>query len=238
MGVYPLTCPVELAIFSFPWGRYLGPEAIEQGVDVHVSSWRRYAPATAAPLGKIGGQYVTNQFVAVEARQLGFSEGIALTTDGFLSEGSGENLFLVRDGVLYTAPTAFSILPGITRDSVIRLARDHGYRVENERAMPREALYIADKLFFTGTAAEITPVRSVDRIQVGTGKRGPVTKRMPEAVLRNRRRASATRPARLVDPSASAWRRSGAGALRTARATASDDRGQAARHGTIRGSES
>jgi branched-chain amino acid aminotransferase len=179
MGVFPLTCPVELAIFSFPWGRYLGPEAIEQGVDAHVSSWRRYAPATAAPLGKIGGQYVTNQFVAVEARQLGFAEGIMLDAAGYVSEGGGENLFLIKRGEITTTPLSSSILEGVTRDSVIQIAKDLGYTVKFEN-VTREMLYLCDELFMTGTAAEITPVRSVDRIQVGTGKRGPITKRMQE----------------------------------------------------------
>jgi branched-chain amino acid aminotransferase len=179
MGVYPLTCPVELAIFSFPWGRYLGPEAIEQGVDVGVSSWRRFAPATTAPLGKIGGQYVTNQFVSVEARQNGFAEGIMLDSFGFVSEGGGENLFLVRRGEITTTPLSSSILEGVTRDSVITLARDLGYTVRFEN-VTREMLYLCDELFMTGTAAEITPVRSVDRVQVGAGKRGTVTKRLQE----------------------------------------------------------
>jgi branched-chain amino acid aminotransferase len=179
MGVYPLTCPVEVAIFSFPWGRYLGPEAIEQGIDAHVSSWRRYAPATTAPLGKIGGQYVPNQFVAVEARQNGFAEGIMLDSFGFVSEGGGENLFLVKRGEIVTTPLSSSILEGVTRDSVITLARDLGY-VVREQNVTREMLYLCDELFMTGTAAEITPVRSVDRIQVGSGKRGPITKRMQE----------------------------------------------------------
>jgi branched-chain amino acid aminotransferase len=179
MGVYPLTCPVELAIFSFPWGRYLGPEAIEQGVDAHVSSWRRFAPSTSAPLGKIGGQYVTNQFVSVEARQNGYAEGIMLDSFGWVSEGGGENLFLVRRGEITTTPLSSSILEGITRDSVIAIARDLGYEVRFEN-VSREMLYLCDELFMTGTAAEITPVRSVDRIAVGSGKRGPVTKRLQE----------------------------------------------------------
>jgi branched-chain amino acid aminotransferase len=179
MGVYPLTCPVEVAIFSFPWGRYLGPEAIEQGVDVGVSSWRRFAPATTAPMGKIGGQYVTNQFVSVEARQNGFAEGIMLDSFGFVSEGGGENLVLVRRGEITTTPLSSSILEGVTRDSVIALARDLGYTVRFEN-VTREMLYLCDELFMTGTAAEITPVRSVDRVQVGAGKRGTVTKRLQE----------------------------------------------------------
>jgi branched-chain amino acid aminotransferase len=179
MGVYPLGCPVEVAIFCFPWGRYLGPEAIEQGVDVHVSSWRRFAPGTTAPLGKIGGQYVTNQFVAVEARQNGFAEGIMLDSFGYVSEGGGENLFLVKRGEIVTTPLSSSILEGVTRDSVITLARELGFTVRFEN-VTREMLYLCDELFMSGTAAEITPVRSVDRIPVGDGKRGLVTKRVQE----------------------------------------------------------
>jgi len=179
MGVYPLGCPVEVAIFSFPWGAYLGPEAIEHGVDVAVSSWRRFAPATSAPLGKIGGQYVTNQFVSVEARQNGFAEGIMLDSFGYVSEGGGENLFLVKRGEIVTTPLSSSILEGVTRDSVIALARDLGFTVRFEN-VTREMLYLCDELFMTGTAAEITPVRSVDRVQVGAGKRGTVTKRLQE----------------------------------------------------------
>ena len=179
MGVYPMTCPVELAIFSFPWGRYLGPEAIEQGVDAAVSSWRRFAPSTSVPLGKIGGQYVTNQFVSVEARQNGYAEGIMLDSFGYVSEGGGENLFLIRRGEITTTPLSASILEGVTRDSVITVARDLGLPMRFEN-VSREMLYLCDELFMTGTAAEITPVRSVDRIQVGSGKRGPITKRLQD----------------------------------------------------------
>ena len=179
MGVYPLTCPVEVAIFSFPWGAYLGPEAIEHGVDAAVSSWRRFAPSTTAPLGKIGGQYVTNQFVAVEARQNGYAEGIMLDSFGYVSEGGGENLFLIRRGEITTTPLSSSILEGVTRDSVVTLARDLGYTVRFEN-VTREMLYLCDELFMTGTAAEITPVRSVDRIPIGSGKRGPITRHLQE----------------------------------------------------------
>lgn len=180
MGVYPLTCPVEVAIFSFPWGAYLGPEAIEHGVDAAVSSWRRYAPSTTAPLGKIGGQYVPNQFVAIEARQHGYAEGIMLDSFGYVSEGGGENLFLVRRGEIVTTPLSSSILEGVTRDSVVTLAREAGYTVRFEN-VSREMLYLCDELFMTGTAAEITPVKSVDRIPIGSGERGPITKRLQEA---------------------------------------------------------
>jgi branched-chain amino acid aminotransferase len=180
MGVNPLHNPVETVIAVWEWGKYLGDEALEEGVDVEVSSWQRNAPNTTPGLAKAAGNYLSSSLIKMNAVLNGFAEGIALTTDGFLSEGSGENLFLVRDGVLYTTPTAYSILPGITRDAVITLARDRGYRVE-ERVMPREALYIADELFFTGTAAEITPIRSVDHYAIGAGRRGPVTAELQEA---------------------------------------------------------
>ncbi|MDX1420454.1 MAG: branched-chain amino acid transaminase [Rubricoccaceae bacterium] len=180
MGVNPLHNPVETVIAVWEWGNYLGEEALEEGVDVEVSSWQRNAPNTTPGLAKAGGNYLSSSLIKMDAVKKGFAEGIALTTDGFLSEGSGENLFLVRDGVLYTTPTAYSILPGITRDAVITLARERGYRVE-ERVMPREALYLADELFFTGTAAEITPIRSVDHYRIGAGRRGPITAELQEA---------------------------------------------------------
>lgn len=179
MGVFPLACPVEVVVFSFPWGTYLGPEAIAGGVDAQVSSWRRFAPGTTAPLGKIGGQYVTNQFVSIEARANSYAEGIMLDSQGFVSEGGGENLFLVRRGEIVTPPLASSILEGVTRDSVMTLARDLGIRV-TEQQVTREMLYLCDELFMTGTAAEVTPVRSVDRIPVGTGGRGPITERLQQ----------------------------------------------------------
>ena len=175
LGVDGRKCPVEVIIGTVPWGRYLGPEAIEQGVDVAVSSWRRMAPGSLTPLGKIGGQYINSQYVAMEAHDGGFNEGISLDIYGYVSEGSGENLFMIRDGVIYTPPLAASILGGITRNCAITLARDLGHQVQYA-TLTREMLYIADELFFTGTAAEITPIRTVDRIPVGSGSRGPITK--------------------------------------------------------------
>jgi branched-chain amino acid aminotransferase len=174
MGVYPLECPLEVFIIPWTWGSYLGAEGIANGVDVCVSSWRRAAPDTFPTMAKAGGNYLNSQLSKMEARLDGYSEGIMLDSFGQVSEGSGENLFLVRDGKLFTSPIAAGILNGITRDSVATIARDMGIQVV-EQVMPREMLYIADELFFTGTAAEITPIRSVDRIQVGTGKPGPVT---------------------------------------------------------------
>lgn len=179
LGVNPRTCPVEVMIAAFPWGRYLGPEAIEEGVDVGVSSWRRAAPDTAAPMGKIGGQYVNSQFVVMEAHDHNYTEGIALDAYGYVSEGSGENLFLIQDGVIYTPPVSTSILVGITRSVAMTIAEDLGYEVR-EQQITREWLYIADELFFTGTAAEITPIRSVDGVEIGAGGRGPITKAIQE----------------------------------------------------------
>jgi len=166
-----------MAIITLEWGRYLGVEAIEQGVDVMVSSWRRMAPNTFAPMAKIGGQYVNSSFVAMEATDGGFVEGIALDVEGNISEGSGENIFLIKEGVVYTPPLSSAILPGVTRMAVMTLCRDLKYRVE-ERALPREFLYTADEVFFTGTAAEITPIKSVDRVPVGKGGRGAITARL------------------------------------------------------------
>jgi branched-chain amino acid aminotransferase len=175
LGVDGRGCPVETIVASVPWDTYLGKEAIEAGVDVQVSSWRRMAPSTVNALAKIGGQYVNSQNIVMEARDNGFIEGIALDIYGYVSEGSGENLFVVYNGELYTPPLSNSILGGITRNSAVTLARDLGYTIK-EQSLPREMLYLADEMFFTGTAAEITPVRSVDRMPVGDGKRGPITK--------------------------------------------------------------
>lgn len=180
MGVNPLNNRVETIIAVWEWGKYLGPEALEQGVDVEVSSWNRNAPNTTPGLSKAAGNYLSSSLIKMDAIKKGFAEGIALTTSGFLAEGSGENLFLIRDGILYTSPTAFSILPGITRNTIITLARERGYRVE-EKLLPREALYIADEIFFTGTAAEVTPIRSVDHHTIGEGRRGPITKDLQDA---------------------------------------------------------
>jgi branched-chain amino acid aminotransferase len=182
MGVLGVDAPVETFIIAWKWGRYLGEEALDAGVDVCVSSWRRAAPDTFPTLAKAGGNYLNSQLSKMEARLSGFVEGIMLDSSGHVSEGSGENLFLVRDDVLFTSPVAAGILQGITRDSVIRIARDLGYEVR-EMGIPREMLYIADEVFFTGTAAEITPIRSVDRIQVGEGRRGPITRAIQERYL-------------------------------------------------------
>ncbi len=180
LGVNPLTSPVELAILVWDWGKYLGREALEQGVDVCVSSWTRMAPNTLPAMAKSAGNYLNSQLIKMEAMKGGFAEGIALDGAGYVSEGSGENLFAVVKGRLVTPPLVSSILPGITRDSVVALANKLGIKVE-EKALPREMLYLADELFFTGTAAEITPIRSVDRQTVGSGKRGPVTASLQKA---------------------------------------------------------
>ena len=174
MGVNPTGAPLEVFIIPWTWGTYLGHESLETGVDVCISSWRRPAPSTFPTMAKAGGNYLNSQLSKMEARQDNYSEGIMLDSFGQVSEGSGENLFVVRNKKLFTAPVSAGILQGITRDSVTRIARDLGYEVV-EQVMPREMLYIADELFFTGTAAEITPIRSVDRITVGSGGRGPVT---------------------------------------------------------------
>lgn len=180
MGVLPTGNPVEVFLVCWEWGKYLGEEAITQGVDVCVSSWNRMAPNTLPALAKAGGNYLNSQLVRMEAHLDGFAEGIALDHNGCVSEGSGENIFVIRDGVIHTPPLAASILPGITRDSVMKLAREAGIPVI-ETNIPREMLYIADEIFFTGTAAEVTPVRSVDRIPVGQGRRGPITEQIQKA---------------------------------------------------------
>jgi branched-chain amino acid aminotransferase len=179
LGVNPLQCPVEGAILVWEWGAYLGPEALERGAEVCVSSWARAAPNTFPAMAKSAANYANSQLIKMEAVLNGFSEAIALDSFGKVSEGSGQNLFLIRDEVLYTPPLATCGLAGITRDSVITLARDLGLDVR-EQDIPREALYVADELFFTGTAAEITPIRSVDRVAIGAGKRGPVTARLQQ----------------------------------------------------------
>jgi branched-chain amino acid aminotransferase len=172
--------PTEVAIAAWEWGKYLGADAEEHGVDACISSWQRVAPNTIPALAKAGGNYLSSQLIGMEARRLGFAEGIGLSSDGTLSEGSGENLFLVKDGVLLTPGLSHSVLGGLTRDSVMRLARERGLEVR-EAALPRELLYIADEAFFTGTAVEITPIRSVDRLTIGNGKRGPVTETLQNA---------------------------------------------------------
>jgi branched-chain amino acid aminotransferase len=174
VGVNPLNSPVEVYICNYPWGKYLGADASE-GVDVCVSSWTRLAPNTLPAMAKAGANYMNSQLIKMEAILNGYSEGIALDVNGYVSEGSGENLFVVRNDVLYTAPLGNSVLAGITRDSVLQIARDLGIKMV-EQQIPRESLYIADEVFFTGTAAEVTPIRSVDKISVGKGAVGPITK--------------------------------------------------------------
>ena len=171
---------VDVAIAAWEWGAYLGAEGLEQGVDVCVSSWQRVAPNTIPAQAKAGGNYLSSQLISTEAKRLGFAEGIALSTDGTVSEGAGENLFMIRDGRIFTPPSTASILTGITRDPIIKLAAMHDYPVV-EQSIPRESLYLADEIFFTGTAAEITPIRSVDHIRIGAGKRGPITKTLQDA---------------------------------------------------------
>ncbi|MBE2268233.1 MAG: branched-chain amino acid transaminase [Anaerolinea sp.] len=179
LGVEGRKNPTECVIFTLEWGRYLGKEAIEQGVDVQVSSWRRMAPDTSASMAKIGGQYVNSQFISMEAHDNGFSEGIALDYSGTVSEGAGENIFVILDGKVYTPGIGSSILNGVTRNTAITLLEEMGVPVIYE-TIPREMLYIADEIFFTGTAAEISPIRSVDRIKIGTGSRGEITKALQE----------------------------------------------------------
>jgi branched-chain amino acid aminotransferase len=173
-GVNPFNSPTEVYVCNYPWGKYLGTDAA-QGVDVCISSWTRIAPNTLPAMAKAGANYMNSQLIKMEAIINGYAEGIALDVNGYVSEGSGENLFVVRNGVLLTAPLGNSVLPGITRDSVLKIARDLGIPIV-EQGIPRESLYIADEVFFTGTAAEITPIRSVDKISVGQGAVGPITK--------------------------------------------------------------
>jgi len=174
-GVNPLGCPVEVYICNYAWGKYLGHGSPDEGVDVCVSSWNRMAPNTLPAMAKSGANYMNSQLIKMEAILNGYVEGIALDVNGYVSEGSGENLFLVRKGTVYTAPLGNSVLPGITRASVIELVKELGFPIV-EQMIPREMLYIADEVFFTGTAAEITPIRTVDKITVGNGKTGPVTR--------------------------------------------------------------
>jgi branched-chain amino acid aminotransferase len=180
LGVNPLPCPVDTAILLWEWGAYLGADALEQGVDVCVSSWARSAPNTFPTLAKSTANYANSALIKMQAMADGYSEGIALDTSGHISEGSGQNLFIVRDGTIYTPPLTAAILPGITRDTVLTLARELGFPVREE-LLPRELLYIADEAFFVGTAAEITPIRSVDKMAVGKGRRGPITEAIQRA---------------------------------------------------------
>ncbi|HJN43695.1 MAG: branched chain amino acid aminotransferase [Acidobacteria bacterium] len=174
LGVSPFKCPVEATILVWEWGAYLGDDALEKGVDVQVSSWARSAPNTFPAMAKSTANYANSQLIKMEASLNGYSEGIALDPGGLVSEGSGQNIFIIRDGVVFTPQMGGSVLPGITRDVIMTLARDLGFPV-HEQPIPREMLYIADEIFFTGTAAEISPIRSVDKIAIGDGGRGPVT---------------------------------------------------------------
>jgi branched-chain amino acid aminotransferase len=180
LGVNPFTCPVDAAIMLWDWGAYLGNEALEEGCDVQIASWSRMAPNTLPAMAKSAANYANSALIKMEAISDGYSEGIALDVYGNVSEGSGQNIFIVRDGALYTPSLGSSILGGITRDCIITLARDLGYTV-SESIIPREALYTADEVFVVGTAAEVTPIRSVDKIKVGAGRRGPVTEALQRA---------------------------------------------------------
>jgi branched-chain amino acid aminotransferase len=181
-GMVPFDSPVEVYLPCWPWGAYLGEGALENGVDACISSWHRVAPNTIPALAKVAGNYLGGQLIKMEALANGFAEGIALGPDGMLSEGSGQNTFLVMDGALYTAPVDGTLLAGITRDSIITLAREFDMPVHEQR-MPREAIYTADEVFLTGTASEVTPVRSVDHITIGSGKPGPVTRKLQKRFL-------------------------------------------------------
>ncbi|WP_406667524.1 branched-chain amino acid transaminase [Gallaecimonas sp. GXIMD1310] len=179
MGIVPGETDMQVLIAAFNWGRYLGASAIDEGVDACVASWARSAPNTLPTGAKAAGNYLSSLLIASEARRNGFHEGIALDSRGQVSEGAGQNIFMVKNGVLYTPPATASILPGLTRDAVITLAREDGLEIV-EAPIAREALYIADEIFFTGTAAEISPVRSIDRLAVGSGKPGPLTQHLQQ----------------------------------------------------------
>jgi len=178
-GVNPFNNPLETYIAAWEWGAYLGADALEKGVDVCFSSWKRIAPDTLPSLAKCGANYMNSQLIKMEAIIDGYTEGIALDNNGYISEGSGENVFAVRKEIIFTPPISASILPGITRNTVIQICKELGYEIR-ETMIPRETLYIADEVFFTGTAAEITPIRSVDKIKIGSGKRGKITKQIQQ----------------------------------------------------------
>ena len=183
LNVNPMKCPVQSLIAVWFWGKYLGKDALEKGVSVCVSSWNRPAPNTFPSIAKACGNHMNSQLIKLESLMNGYDEGIALDSFGYVAEGSGENIFMVRNGVIYTPPSNASILPGITRHAVFQITRDMGLRLE-KHIIQREALYIADELFFTGTAAEITPINMVDKIVVGDGKRGPITKAIQDYFFR------------------------------------------------------
>ena len=180
LGVNPFNCPVCVTIATLQWGNYLGQEALEAGVDVMVSSWNRMAPNTFPAMAKCCANYMNSQLIKMEAIKYGFVEGIALDTTGYVSEGSGENIFAVRNGIIYTPPLHACILPGITRDTIMTIAKDLGMPLM-EQMLAREFLYLADEVFFTGSAAEVTPIRSIDKITIGAGKAGPITQKLQKA---------------------------------------------------------
>jgi branched-chain amino acid aminotransferase len=179
LGVNPMPCPIDVAIMLWQWGAYFTPEALEQGLDVKVSTWARNAPNTTPAMAKSVANYANAQLIKMEAVAEGYGEGIALDTSGNVSEASGANIFVVRDGIILTPPIGNSVLAGITRDSVMTLAKDLGFEVR-EQTIPREMLYIADEVFFVGTAVEVTPIRSIDRVTIGRGRRGPITQALQE----------------------------------------------------------
>ncbi len=183
LGVNPLKNPLEVVIAAWEWGSYLGQEALELGVDVGVSTWRRMAPDTLPNMAKAGANYMNSQLVKMEALENGYDEGIMLDYQGMVSEGSGENIFIIKDDIIYTPSMSSSLLKGITRDSIIKLAKFMDLDVREEQ-IPREMLYMADEIFFTGTAAEVTPIRSVDKIRIGNGKRGPITEKLQKSFFK------------------------------------------------------
>jgi branched-chain amino acid aminotransferase len=182
LGVFPDQCPIDACVIPLRWGKYLGAEALEKGIEVCVSSWTRIAPNTLPALAKASANYMNSQLIKIDAMAMGFEEGIALDRQGFVSEGSGENIFLVRDGEVWTPPLSGSVLPGIIRQAVIQLAGELGIKLI-VGAVPREMLYIADEVFFTGSAAELTPIRSIDKVPVGEGKPGPITLKLQKALF-------------------------------------------------------
>ena len=179
LGVDPTPCPIDVAIMLWEWGAYFSKEALEEGMDVKVSTWARNAPNTTPAMAKSVANYANAQLIKLEAKEEGYLEGIALDVSGNVSEASGANIFVIRDGIIYTPPIGNSVLAGITRDSVITLAKEQGFEVR-EQTIPREMLYIADEVFFCGTAAEVTPIRAVDRVKIGRGRRGPITQALQE----------------------------------------------------------
>jgi len=182
MGVDPSESPIDVIVGALNWGKYLGEEAVTKGVEVVISSWNRIGPNSLPSLAKAGGNYMNSQLIRMEANSLGYPEGIALDRWGHISEGSGENIFIIRDGVIYTPSIGSSLLPGLTRDCAIKIAKEFDFTLV-ETAIPREMIYICDEAFFTGTAAEVTPIRAVDQIQIGEGRRGPITEKIQQRLF-------------------------------------------------------